>query len=229
MAHGRPERLKTFDYLGCHRYFLTFCVKGREQIFRTPIRVNLVRTQILRTAERYGFALLAYTFMPDHLHLLVEGRRADADLRRFAAAARRMSSNACRGLAPGGIWQDGYFERTLRPGEDAGACIDYILANPVKAGLVGRPSRPRRGLSVCVGDRKGTGPHVGRPCSYVGRPCSPWAALFPRYCPRIAFSGLILAARRAGIQQAVTPTSAINAETPMTVNGSFGAMPNSSS
>ena len=36
------------------------------------------------------------------------------------------------------LWQDGYFERVLRRDEDTQSVIDYILANPIRAGLVER-------------------------------------------------------------------------------------------
>jgi putative transposase len=138
MPHGRPQRLLTFNYIGCHRYFLTFCVKDRDPLFRRRAVVELVSMQILRTSERYDFAVIAYVFMPDHLHLLVEGITDTADLRQFARAVRRASSNACWDLYRGGIWQDGYFERTLRGHSGTQECIDYILNNPVRAGLVER-------------------------------------------------------------------------------------------
>lgn len=138
MPHGRPQRLPTFHYLGCHRYFLTFCVKDREQLFRRRALVDLVNSQILRTSKRHGFEILAYVFMPDHLHVLVEGTTDTADLRQFATAMRRASSNACWALHRGGIWQEGYFERTLRGNTGTQECIDYILNNPVRAGLVER-------------------------------------------------------------------------------------------
>ena len=45
------------------------------------------------------------------------------------------------------------------------------------------------------------------------------------YFRRIAIAGSILAARRAGIQEAATQIDAISAETPMIVTGSSGATP----
>ena len=73
--------------------------------------------------------------MPDHMHALIEGRSA-ADLRRFLIAFRRRATLATTFTAPGGLWQDGYFERVLREDDEPYAVIDYILNNPVRAGLV---------------------------------------------------------------------------------------------
>src|SRR5262249_43836589 len=44
------------------------------QTFVEPSRVEIVLKQILRAAADEGFEIIAYCFMPDHLHLLVEAR-----------------------------------------------------------------------------------------------------------------------------------------------------------
>jgi putative transposase len=108
-------------------------------------------SQILRTAERSGFKILAYTFMPDHVHLLVEGRAPSADLRRFGATLRRSATAACWHWVHGGLWQDGYYERTLRDSDGTQQMIDYILNNPVRPGIVERPTEFPYSWSITVG------------------------------------------------------------------------------
>jgi putative transposase len=101
--------------------------------------VTHLASEILRTASRHHFAVLAYTFMPDHLHILVEGTVEDADLRRFASLFRRRTTLATKRTSPDGLWQSGYYERVLRRDEDVLEVTHYILANPVRAGIVGDP------------------------------------------------------------------------------------------
>ena len=74
--------------------------------------------------------------MPDHLHMLVEGQREDADFRAFMANCRKRTSLAARPYVVGRLWQDGYYERVLRREEDTETVVEYILANPIRAGLV---------------------------------------------------------------------------------------------
>jgi len=138
VAKRRPPRLRTFSYGGCERYFLTMCCRNRRRYFEHFAVVERSRLELLHTAERRRFAVLAYTFMPDHLHTLVEGGSDDADFCGFVAVLRRRVTIATRFLCPGGLWQDGYFERVLREDEDSTASIDYILDNPIRAGLVAR-------------------------------------------------------------------------------------------
>jgi len=47
---GKPEHLKTFDYLGLYRYFLTFCTHERRRLFENADAVLSARTQIERAA-----------------------------------------------------------------------------------------------------------------------------------------------------------------------------------
>jgi len=83
--------------------------------------------------------MLAYCFMPDHLHLLVEGVTAAADLRRFVKLAKQRSGAAHALQKHEPLWQEGYFERVLRAEDDAKGIARYILNNPVRGSLVENP------------------------------------------------------------------------------------------
>jgi putative transposase len=134
---SRPHRLSGWSYRGPARYFLTFCTRNRRRVFADTATVaNTIRH--FRRAASSDFALLAYCLMPDHAHLLIEGLTGDADLRQFTASAKQRSgmSYARREHTP--LWQEGYYERILRPDDDAKAVARYILENPVRAGLVQR-------------------------------------------------------------------------------------------
>ena len=90
--------------------------------------------------------------MPDHMHALVEGRDEGSDLRRFVTVFRRRTSAATVFMIPGGLWQDGYFDRVLREDDRPGAIIDYILNNPVRSGLVERAIDYPFGWSCTIED-----------------------------------------------------------------------------
>jgi putative transposase len=136
MLTGKPHHLKTFDYLGPHRYFLTFCTFHRARAFESPDRVDLVCTQFRRTAVDERFALTAYCFMPDHAHLLVEGRADDSSGLRFIRGAKQYSGFHYQRSFGVKLWQRYGFERVLRDSEDSLRVARYILENPVRAGLV---------------------------------------------------------------------------------------------
>ena len=137
---ARPRRIQGFNYEGPHRYLLTFCTSNRREVFRESRMAEGALLQFRRTARLEGFALLAYCVMPDHVHLLVEGRTASANLRRFAKRAKQSSGQtyAHRYSAP--LWQEGFYERVLRGDTDLREVARYIIWNPVRAGLSPTPA-----------------------------------------------------------------------------------------
>ena len=137
---GHPERLRHFDYLGLHRYSLTFCTAHRERHFTDRAVVDLVRAQFLRAATESGVAIIAYCFMPDHVHLLIEAEHETSDCKQFMARAKQYSGFYYKQQFRTPLWQRYGFERVLRNEEATVAVARYILANPVRAGLVARVS-----------------------------------------------------------------------------------------
>jgi REP element-mobilizing transposase RayT len=92
--------------------------------------------QFQRTAVDERFAVRAYCFTPDHVHLLVKGVAPDSDLRQFAKLSKQRSGYAHAKACGAQLWQEGYFERVIRDEDDARQYARYIVTNPVRAGLV---------------------------------------------------------------------------------------------
>jgi len=114
--------------------------------------IHDIRSQFLRCARANDFEILAYCFMPDHLHLVAKGLTPTSYLRDFVAVAKQRSAYAARAWMRGRLWQPGYYERILRDRDDVQNVIRYVLENPVRAGLVrvagdypfaGKPVSPR--------------------------------------------------------------------------------------
>jgi REP-associated tyrosine transposase len=135
MGSKRPPRLTSFTYRGHHRYFLTMCVAERRAAFVDPARVESVVRHFLQFATIHGFAVPAYCVMPDHLHALVVGRTADADLRRFVCRFKQRTGFEWKRRTGQTLWQEGYYDRVLRDEEPSLDVIGYIADNPVAAGL----------------------------------------------------------------------------------------------
>jgi REP element-mobilizing transposase RayT len=85
-------RMKTFDYIGINRYFLTICSRQRTRVFVDHDAVALVLLHLARTADVEHVAVIAYCFMPDHSHALAEGTRMDSDFQRFVRVFKQRSS-----------------------------------------------------------------------------------------------------------------------------------------
>lgn len=96
--------------------------------------------QILRAASEQAFDLLAYCFMRDHLHILAGGAREDSNLKTFVARAKQHSGYDFKQATKKTLWQRYGCERTPRAEEATLDAMLYIIANPVRAGLVSTPA-----------------------------------------------------------------------------------------
>jgi putative transposase len=135
----RPRRIDGFEYRGPNRYLLTFCTSNRKRLFvNTPLIADVFH-EFRNTADDEAFALLAYCFMPDHVHFLVEGIEDRSDLRRFVKIGKQRAEYVARRRHRSyPLWQEGYHDWVLRSDERAEEMIRYILDNPVRARLVER-------------------------------------------------------------------------------------------
>ena len=138
MPHKLSPRLKTFDYLGFYRYFLTICTYDRTRLFVDDQSVELVVMQLSRTSGDQRFLVMAYCFMPDHVHMLVEGNHPAADFREFVRIFKQRSAFSWKQRNETARWQRSYFEHVLRDDEDTVGVAKYILENPVRGNLVER-------------------------------------------------------------------------------------------
>ena len=76
---------------------------------------------------------LAYVVMPDHLHWLLQLGNTDP----LSQCVQRLKSKSAKALNPE-LWQKGFHDRAVRKEEDLPAIARYVVANPVRAGLVSR-------------------------------------------------------------------------------------------
>ena len=82
---------------------------------------------------------LAWVVMPDHVHWLFQlTGQADlsAAVKRFkACSAHRVNEHLKR---QGALWQKSFYDHALRKDEAVQGVARYIVANPLRAGLVER-------------------------------------------------------------------------------------------
>ena len=140
MAHPYPPHHDKLPYVGTHHYFLTFCTKSQAAFFVEPATVELVLAQFLRAGRDGHFVLTAYCFMPNHLHLIASGLAEDADVKKFIARAKQYSGFHFKQEFGSALWQRYGFDRVIRDDMELACTIGYIVANPVRAGLVSHPS-----------------------------------------------------------------------------------------
>ncbi|MDR2308299.1 MAG: transposase [Paucimonas sp.] len=120
------------------RYLLTTSVRNRQPIFRDLQAARITIRQMRIAHETDQACSLAWVLMPDHLHWLVELRQASLAslMRQLKYRSTFLINRACQRQGP--LWQQGFHDRALRRDEDVRTVARYIVANPIRAGLVSR-------------------------------------------------------------------------------------------
>ncbi|MCW8274649.1 transposase [Pseudomonas sp. PCH199] len=117
-------------------YLLTAVTYERQPIFQDWRIGRLVVNEFKRAQEAGNATSIAWVVMPDHFHWLAELHNGDLPKLMQATKSRcARAINQARGLCTS-VWQKGYFDRALRREEDLKAAARYIIANPLRAGLV---------------------------------------------------------------------------------------------
>jgi putative transposase len=135
LPQRKDIRLPLDHYLGRRSYFLTLCVQNRRRLFLSPEIVSVLLSILSKLSTSHCFDLYAYCFMPDHLHLLLNGKNSACDLQKFV---RQFNGQSCAVLRKSGIhaiWQKGFYDHILRTGEEQSDSAAYIFENPIRAGL----------------------------------------------------------------------------------------------
>ncbi|MBV6827179.1 transposase [Pseudomonas sp. PD9R] len=117
-------------------YLLTAVVLNRQPLFFNFKTGRLV-VDAFRKAQQEQFAIsLAWVVMPDHFHWLIELQNTQLP-KLMARTKSRIAVTLNRSMErQGPVWQHGYHDRAIRKEEDLQAVARYIVANPLRAGLV---------------------------------------------------------------------------------------------
>jgi REP element-mobilizing transposase RayT len=132
-GQSRSLRLRDFDYCSPYIiYHITIGSTDRKTLFVKPGLNRTVIETLKKSAPLYGYRLIAYSLLPDHLHILVQAEENPKDLRNFVRAFKSYSTKETARK----LWQRGFYEHILRKEEKTIEVAEYILNNPVRKGLV---------------------------------------------------------------------------------------------
>lgn len=119
-------------------YFVTAVLAERKQrYFDNFASARLVVAEMRTLHESDAVHSLAWVLMPDHLHWLFQlgdSMSLSTLMKGFKArSAQRVNSHLNR---RGPLWQKAFYDHAVRKEEDVKAIARYIVANPLRAGLV---------------------------------------------------------------------------------------------
>jgi REP element-mobilizing transposase RayT len=119
-------------------YLLTSVTYDRQPVF-ADWKLGRLLVNEFRNAQSESMAeSLAWVIMPDHFHWLVELKESD-----LPQLMRKVKSGSALAVTraknePFKLWQKGYHDRAIRQESKIILAARYIVANPLRAGLVKR-------------------------------------------------------------------------------------------
>jgi putative transposase len=120
-------------------YLVTFTTKQRARLF-IDFTLACAACRALGDGMVWrGSSLLAWVLMPDHWHGLMQLEEAQS-LSKVVGRAKAVSARFVNEARGGNtvVWQPGFHDRALRQDEAVHDAARYVIANPVRAGMVGR-------------------------------------------------------------------------------------------
>lgn len=133
-------------------YFFTLITYQRRRLFLDQDNVDRWHRAVSKVQYSRAFSIEAEVVMPDHLHVIWTMPEDDSD---YATRIRLIKTTFTKGLPSSNdagsndcraskgereVWQRRYWEHVIRDEKDFQTHVDYIHFNPVKHGLVKRPS-----------------------------------------------------------------------------------------
>jgi putative transposase len=150
-----PKGLKRF-YGQAHLHFLTFSCYRRLPLLGSVRARNLFAKALGKAREDYGFQLIGYVVMPNHVHLLLsEPRRGTPSTvlqmlkqrvsrkmrkkRRSVAKEQLRMAFSRRDSELPKFWQPRFYDFNVYSHKKLKEKLEYMHMNPVQRGLVQHP------------------------------------------------------------------------------------------
>jgi putative transposase len=118
-------------------YFITICAYMQRNLFQRQEVAELMVATFCKYRDVDEFELHEYVVMPNHVHLLVS-LKDHQELSRVIQLIKGGFSHSLRehGAVFPVVWQQRYYDRRVRDGNEFAEISRYIRQNPVRRGLV---------------------------------------------------------------------------------------------
>jgi len=117
-------------------YSITMVTESREPHFNDFYLARLLIKKMYQVEQSGDIESLSWVLMPEHLHWLFVLKTSD--LSEVMHQFKGSSSHTINKLInqQGAFWQRGFYDHAIRNDEDLKKISRYIVANPLRAGLV---------------------------------------------------------------------------------------------
>jgi REP-associated tyrosine transposase len=129
LNHDIPSRVQPEEAV----FFVTICCspRGKNQLCESDI-ASAIFDSIEMGQQRGDWWIQLVLLMPDHLHALISFPR-DREMCKVITNWKKLLARTLQIT-----WQRDLFDHRIRSEESVQAKADYILQNPVRAGLIAR-------------------------------------------------------------------------------------------
>lgn len=131
-----PRRLERIYQTHAFPVYFVTAVTARRQPFLANETVHQALVAYARGNVPHGRAMGRYAIMPDHIHFMVR-LHPEARLSDYVRMLKQRITLAIR--HPDYTWQPGFFDRLLRTSERTAHAWQYMVDNPMEAGLARTP------------------------------------------------------------------------------------------
>jgi putative transposase len=121
-------------------YHVTWSTNNRIRYFAEYETARVACVALSRVCNEREIEVLSWVLMPDHFHAVLRlGDRASLGetVARMKAAMAGAVNLACHAERGRSVWQSGFYDRAIRRDEDLLSVNEYVVANPIRAGLAG--------------------------------------------------------------------------------------------
>ncbi len=132
----KKHRLPSRSYQGQVAVAFTVRIEGSDDAFTDADLVERFKKYLETSAKRYHCLIPIFCFMPDHLHVIFEGKTDNADAREAMIRFKRLTGRWLSESRKAFRWQKDFYDHILRPNEDVRNQVRYIANNPVRKKLV---------------------------------------------------------------------------------------------
>ncbi|GHE85908.1 REP-associated tyrosine transposase [Thalassotalea profundi] len=119
-------------------YFITFNTHNRQDIFTNYKIAQLFCKQIVINEQKHHRKWLTWVLMPDHFHGLLRLGEKEILLSKVIAELKGSTAYIINAELDrkGKLWQTSFYDHALRKEESRKNIARYIVANPLRKGLV---------------------------------------------------------------------------------------------
>jgi REP element-mobilizing transposase RayT len=135
--HSRTLRVGRFSEPN-RIYVVTSCTFHRRPVFNDLYLGRILVGEFRFQQEAARGMTLAYVVMPDHFHWLMQLPPGE-ELSKVVQSVKGRAANRINrivGAQGSKLWQPGFHDHAVRRAEDLVGLAQYVVSNPVRAGLV---------------------------------------------------------------------------------------------